>query len=126
MVRAKGTLGEAPAHSVTHIYDQVFDFQPSRTIPWCPPHVLDQLKKELAQLPSRLHTLPILTDTQEVEDPLLAEVLTEEFPCPNSGQRQWTLDAAQARWCLVEIRDAKNDIRAVTNPIFTGTEAGWR
>lgn len=52
--------------------------------------------------------------------------VSEEFPCPNSGQRQWTLDAAQARWCLVEIRDAKNDIRAVTNPIFTGTEAGWR
>lgn len=82
VVRAKGTIGEAPAHSVTQIYDQVFDFQHSRTIPWCPPHVLDQLKKELTQLPSRLPTLPILTDTQEVEDPLLAEVLTEEFPCP--------------------------------------------
>jgi len=82
VVRAKGTIGECPAHSVTQIYDRVFEFQPSRTLPWCPPHVLYQLKKELSQLPARLPTVPILTETQEGDDPLLAEVLTEEFPCP--------------------------------------------
>ncbi|WNM63293.1 helicase-related protein [Candidatus Nitrospira neomarina] len=82
VIRAKGTLGECPAHSVTQVYDRLFEFQPSRTIPWCQPQVLAQLKKELSQLPARLPTVPILPETQETEDPLLAEILTEEFPCP--------------------------------------------
>lgn len=82
VIRAKGTLGECPAHSVTQVYDRLFEFQPSRTIPWCQPQVLSQLKKELSQLPARLPTVPILPETQEADDPLLAEMLTEEFPCP--------------------------------------------
>ena len=82
VIRAKGTLGECPAHSVTQVYDRLFEFQPSRTIPWCQPQVLAQLKKELSQLPARLPTVPILPETQEKDDPLLAEILTEEFPCP--------------------------------------------
>ena len=82
VIRAKGTIGECPAHSITKVYDRVFEFQPSRTLPWCPPHVLYQLKKELSQLPARLPIVPILTETQEADDPLLAEILTDEFPCP--------------------------------------------
>ncbi|GJL57618.1 MAG: hypothetical protein NPIRA03_04750 [Nitrospirales bacterium] len=82
VIRAKGTLGECPAHSVTQVYDRLFEFQPSRTIPWCQPTVLSQLKKELSQLPARLPTVPILPETQDTDDPFLAERLTEEFPCP--------------------------------------------
>jgi hypothetical protein len=38
-----------------------------------------------------------------------------------SGEQTWTLDAGAARWCVVEVRDAKGNMRALTNPIFVGS-----
>lgn len=34
------------------------------------------------------------------------------------GQHSWPLAAHSANWCVVELRDAKGDMRAITNPIF--------
>jgi len=82
ILRTKGTLGECPAQTVTKLYDHIFDFQPIRSLPWCSPSTLHQLKHSLTQLPARLRTLPILEDQQEPDDPFLAEILTDEFSCP--------------------------------------------
>jgi hypothetical protein len=37
-----------------------------------------------------------------------------------TGEASWTLDAGQARWATVELRDASGDMWAITNPIFFG------
>jgi superfamily II RNA helicase len=70
VLHAKGTIGECQAQRVAQIYDHVYEFQPIRSLPWCPP------------LPARLPTLPILESSQEPDDPFLKEILTEEFACP--------------------------------------------
>ncbi len=51
-------------------------------MPLCPPSTLHRFKNLLTQLPGRLPTLPILEATQEPDDPLLTEILTDEFACP--------------------------------------------
>ncbi len=83
VLHARGTVGECPAQRVVQIYDQMYEFQPLRTLPWCPPHTLKHLKTVLAQLPSRLPTVPILEPRQDEDDPMLTSVLTDEFACPS-------------------------------------------
>ena len=82
VLHAKGTLGECQAQRVAQVYDQVYEFQPTRSLPWCPPATLYHFKNMLTQLPARLPILPILEVNQEPEDPLLATILTDEFACP--------------------------------------------
>ena len=52
--------------------------------------------------------------------------VVEEMPIAQQGERHWPLNAADARWCTVEIRGANGEMHAVTNPIFLGTAADWR
>jgi hypothetical protein len=42
----------------------------------------------------------------------------EELPTGSEGQKTWTLDDSQPHWCLIEVRDDKGNLRALTNPIF--------
>lgn len=50
---------------------------------------------------------------------------SEEIP-ETQGQRTWTLRADEARWTVAEIRAADGSLRAITNPIFLGSERDWR
>jgi hypothetical protein len=45
----------------------------------------------------------------------------EELPSGTEGQQAWTLDDGQPHWCLIEVRDDKGNLRALTNPIFVGS-----
>jgi hypothetical protein len=45
----------------------------------------------------------------------------EELPTGTEGQEAWTLDDGQPHWCLIEVRDDKGHLRALTNPIFAGS-----
>ena len=36
------------------------------------------------------------------------------------GAQQWRLINGQARWCVLEVRTAAGQLRAVSNPIFMG------
>ncbi len=82
VLHTKGTIGECQAQRVMHIYDHVYEFHPIRTLPWCPPSTLHHFKQVLSQLPSRLPTVPIFEASQEADDPLLTEILTDQFACP--------------------------------------------
>ncbi len=82
VLHAKGTIGECQAQRVVHIYDHVYEFQPSRTLPWCLPSTLQQFKNILSQLPTQLPTVPIFEDTQEPDNLVMAGILTDEFACP--------------------------------------------
>jgi hypothetical protein len=45
----------------------------------------------------------------------------EELPTGTEGQQAWTLDDGQPHWCLIEVRDDKGNLHALTNPIFAGS-----
>ncbi|MEP7291344.1 MAG: CehA/McbA family metallohydrolase [Chloroflexota bacterium] len=53
-------------------------------------------------------------------------VITEDTSIAEDGERNWTLSAAEARWCVVEIRGANGEMHAVTNPIFLGDSVDWK
>jgi len=43
---------------------------------------------------------------------------SELIPVALAGEHAWALAPGEARWCLVELRDAQNRVTAITNPIF--------
>lgn len=43
---------------------------------------------------------------------------SEPIPVALAGEHAWALAPGEARWCLVELRDAQNRVTAITNPIF--------
>jgi hypothetical protein len=43
-----------------------------------------------------------------------------EWEAAGGGSRTWPIAPGQARWCLVEVRDADGRMVALTNPIFWG------
>jgi hypothetical protein len=47
----------------------------------------------------------------------------EERSAGAQGQHTWQLDADQAHWCLIEVRDENDRIAALTNPIFLNGES---
>jgi hypothetical protein len=51
------------------------------------------------------------------------DVLDEQRPAER-GTLEWTLHN-HARWCVVEGRNKKGEMQAVTNPIFIGEETDW-
>ena len=42
----------------------------------------------------------------------------EEKSIEMAGEAQWHITDGQYSWCVVEIRDAKDNLRALTNPIY--------
>ncbi len=83
ILRAKGTIGECPAHSVCEVYDHLVEFQTTRTPPWCQSGALKHLRQTLQDLPARLPIVPIVPSQGPQEEALLEGVLTDEFPCPS-------------------------------------------
>jgi hypothetical protein len=45
----------------------------------------------------------------------------EELTSGKEDEHSWQLDDGQSHWCLIEVRDDKGNMRAVTNPIFFGS-----
>jgi len=45
-------------------------------------------------------------------------LMKEELPSSTEGQHGWMLDDGQRHCCLIEVRDDKGNMRALTNPIF--------
>jgi hypothetical protein len=43
-----------------------------------------------------------------------------EWEAEGDGSRTWPIAEKRARWCLVEVRDARGRMLALTNPIFWG------
>ncbi len=43
-----------------------------------------------------------------------------EWKVEGDGRRAWPVAAGQARWCLVEVRDPRGRMVALSNPIFWG------
>ncbi|MEO8391740.1 MAG: CehA/McbA family metallohydrolase [Chloroflexota bacterium] len=50
--------------------------------------------------------------------------IKEELPADSAGEQSWSFAAGEAKWATVELRDARNSLWAVSNPIFFGDS--WR
>ena len=77
------------------------------------------------KLPNEASTIKVTWNDAHIEDILRFIVdgkVHEQVDVGVSGERQWTLEANQAAWCTVELRDANNDMWAVSNPIFFGED----
>lgn len=88
VVRSRGRIMEYPAGSVTGVVDRVIDVTEARHFPWCSSHSLDHAIDTLDNLPTRLRHLPIRVDQDPAENPMLTEMLSDEFPCPTCPSRQ--------------------------------------
>lgn len=82
VIRSRGRIVEYPASAVTAVVDEVVDIAEAKKFPWCTPHSLSHAIDALERFPTRLRHLPIRVDQHEADDPMLAETLGDEFPCP--------------------------------------------
>lgn len=74
----------------------------------------DTLHGDLVALAARWEDSPRRARLRVIAD---GEPLLEREAAPD-GEETWTLSTSQARWCLVELRDASGRMLAFTNPIF--------
>lgn len=87
VLRSRGRIVEYPASSVTEVFDQILDMLETRSFPWCSTESLDHAIQKLDGLPTRLRHLPIRAEEDTSENPILAETLRDEFPCPACSSR---------------------------------------
>ena len=119
VLHAKGTIGECQAQRVAQIYDHVYEFQPIRSLPWCPPATLQEFRQVLSQLPARLPTLPIFEASQEPTDLLLTEILTDEFACPTCpSHAACKKDFSLASRLQVKAQQVTKTIRALRDGLW--------
>ncbi len=86
VLRPSGGITEYPVAAVTQLFDRTLEVTEASVYPWTPPDSLDSLLQKLGELPSRLPTLPILTE-DAADEPALVQTLTDEFPCPTCPSR---------------------------------------
>lgn len=75
------------------------------------------------QLPAETATLTVKWSGAHEGDVLRLIVngaVRESLAVTESGEQVWTLAAGEAKWANVELRDFKDEMWAVTNPIFFG------
>ncbi len=87
VVRSHGRIVEYPASAVTAVLDEVIDVAETRKFPWSTSRSLTRASETLENLPARLRRLPIRVERDAAENPLLAETLSDEFPCPTCPSR---------------------------------------
>lgn len=87
LLRPDGAVTECPASIVTEVYDKVFDCEETATYPWCTAESFEDLSQQLAELPGRVPTLPILIskETETLPDSIVQSL--GDFPCPTCPSR---------------------------------------
>ncbi len=87
ILRTDGAITEAPAGSVTELFDHTFDVVESRAYPWATNENLQTVLAGMESLPSRLPALPVLIKPDlDTRESLVAQTL-DEFPCPTCPSR---------------------------------------
>jgi superfamily II RNA helicase len=86
ILKGNGNITECPALSVSQLFERVLEVEEAPVYPWATRRNLEHLMAQMADLPARLHVLPILAD-EEPEGSQIAQTLTDEFPCPTCPSR---------------------------------------
>jgi ATP-dependent RNA helicase HelY len=86
LLRPGGAITECPAAIVTEVFDHVLDCVEAPVYPWCTPDSIEQLLRELEELPPRLPVLPILVPKEELIPDAIVQTLGD-FSCPTCPSR---------------------------------------
>ncbi|HSA65817.1 MAG TPA: helicase-related protein, partial [Nitrospira sp.] len=86
LLRPGGAITEVPAAIVTEVFDHVLDCVEAPVYPWCTPESIEQLLRELQELPPRLPVLPILVPKEDVIPDAIVQTLGD-FSCPTCPSR---------------------------------------
>jgi len=86
LLRPGGAITEVPAAIVTDVFDHVLDCVEAPVYPWCTPESIEQLLRELQELPPRLPVLPILVPKEDVIPDAIVQTLGD-FSCPTCPSR---------------------------------------
>ena len=86
LLRPGGAITECPAAIVTEVFDHVLDCMEAPVYPWCTPDSIEQLLRELEELPPRLPVLPILVPKEELIPDAILQTLGD-FSCPTCPSR---------------------------------------
>ncbi len=76
-------------------------------------------------LPSEAVTVKAVWNNAHQGDVLRLVVdgqVREQVSVDVAGEKSWSFGANELKWATVELRDARNDLWAVTNPVFLGTQ----
>src|SRR6476469_10977407 len=86
LLRPGGAITECPAAIVTEVFDHVLDCVEAPVYPWSTPESIEQLLRELEELPPRLPVLPILVPKEELIPDAIVQTLGD-FSCPSCPSR---------------------------------------
>jgi len=86
LLRPGGAITEVPAAIVTEVFDHVLECVEAPVYPWCTPESIEQLLRELEELPPRLPVLPILVPKEELIPDSIVQTLGD-FSCPTCPSR---------------------------------------
>jgi ATP-dependent RNA helicase HelY len=86
LLRPGGAITECPAAIITEVFDHVLDCVEAPVYPWCTPESIEQLLRELEELPPRLPVLPILVPKEELIPDAIVQTLGD-FSCPTCPSR---------------------------------------
>lgn len=118
LLRATGAITECPAGLITQVFDRTFEVAEAPVYPWCTPENLDELIRQLSDLPVRLPPLPILVE-EEPQEGEIVETLTDEFPCPTCPARPAChKDHAQALRLRQEMQRHTKTIQALRTGLW--------
>lgn len=118
LLRANGAITECPAGLVTQVFDRTFKVVEAPVYPWCTPDNLEELLRQLSDLPVRLPPFPILVE-EETQESDIVETLTDEFPCPSCPSRPaCQKDHAQASRLRQETQRHMKTIQALRTGLW--------
>lgn len=86
LLRPGGAITEVPAAIVTDVFDHVLDCAEAPVYPWCTPESIEQLLRDVEELPPRLPVLPILVPKEDLIPDAIVQTLGD-FSCPTCPSR---------------------------------------
>jgi ATP-dependent RNA helicase HelY len=86
LLRPGGAITEVPAAIITDVFDHVLECVEAPVYPWCTPESIEQLLREVEELPPRLPVLPILVPKEDVIPDAIVQTLGD-FSCPTCPSR---------------------------------------
>jgi superfamily II RNA helicase len=86
-LRQGGGITESPSSTVTEVSDRILDCVDAPVYPWCTPESVEELLRNLDELPTKLPELPILIpkDNEPIPDAIVQTL--GDFACPTCPSR---------------------------------------
>jgi superfamily II RNA helicase len=121
ILRPGGAVTECQASTVTQVFDRSFEVAEAPVYPWCTPGSLEELIRQMSELPVRIQILPILMEDgqKDIAESQIAQTLNDEFPCPTCPSRPaCQKDHAQALRLRQEVHRHTKTVQALRTGLW--------